>query len=304
METDHYTPLLAYKPRVQGFFDSRTNTISYVVADEATKQCAIIDSVMDYEPNSATISFGSADTLISFVRQNGYTVQWILETHVHADHLSAAPYLKEKLGGAMAIGEHIVEVQHVFGKVFNEGTEFKRDGSQFDRLWKDGDSFMLGSIPVRVMYTPGHTPADMTYIVGDAVFPGDTLFMPDYGTARVDFPGGDALAMYHSAQKLFALPEDMRMFMCHDYLPEGRSEYVWETTVGEQKRGNVQLNAGTDPERFEKMRKERDARLGMPRLIIPSIQVNMRAGEIPAHDGRQELKVPVNGVFSKRGGHT
>ena len=200
----------------------------------------------------------------------------------------------------MAIGEQIIEIQEIFGKVFNEGTEFARDGSQFDRLWKDGDTFMLGTIPARVLYTPGHTPADMTYIIGDAVFSGDTLFMPDYGTARVDFPGGDAHAMYESAQKLFALPEDMRMFMCHDYLPEGRTEYVWETTVGAQKRENVQLNAGTDPERFAQMRKERDESLSMPRLIIPSIQVNMRAGEIPQYEGQPGLKVPVNNVFSKK----
>lgn len=300
METTDYQSFLLYKPKVQGFFDPKTNTISYVVADEKTKHCAIIDSVMDYEPNSATISFESANAIITFIREQGYTVEWILETHVHADHLSAAPYLKNKLGGMMAIGEHIIEVQNLFGKVFNEGTEFKRDGSQFDRLWKDDDSFTLGSIPARVLYTPGHTPADMTYVIGDAVFSGDTLFMPDYGTARVDFPGGDARAMYDSAQKLFMLPEKMRMFMCHDYLPPGRTEYKWETTVGEQKRQNIQLSAGTDPERFAQMRKERDATLGMPRLIIPSIQVNMRAGDMPEHEGRHELKVPINSVFSKK----
>lgn len=300
MGTTDYRFFLEHKPKVQGFFDPNTNTISYVVADEKMKQCAIIDSVMDYEPNSATISFESADAIIAYVHEHGYETAWILETHVHADHLSAAPHLKEKLGGTMAIGEQIIEIQEIFGKVFNEGTEFARDGSQFDRLWKDGDTFMLGTIPARVLYTPGHTPADMTYIIGDAVFSGDTLFMPDYGTARVDFPGGDAHAMYESAQKLFALPEDMRMFMCHDYLPEGRTEYVWETTVGAQKRENVQLNAGTDPERFAQMRKERDESLSMPRLIIPSIQVNMRAGEIPQYEGQPGLKVPVNNVFSKK----
>ena len=294
---------LQHKPKVQGFFDPKTHTISYVVADEKTKRCAIIDSVMDYEPNSATISFESADSIISFVQEHGYRVEWILETHVHADHLSAAPYLKEKLGGTVAIGEHIIEIQNFFGKVFNEGTDFKRDGSQFDRLWKDEDSFTLGSIPARVLYTPGHTPADMTYIIGDAIFSGDTLFMPDYGTARVDFPGGDARAMHNSAQRLFALPEEMRMFMCHDYLPQGRTEYKWETTVGEQKRENIQLNAGTDLDRFAAMRKERDAVLGMPQLIIPSIQVNMRAGDIPKHEGRQEINVPVNSVFSKKKSH-
>ncbi len=301
METFGYSLLLQHKPKVQGFFDPKTNTISYVIADEITKRCAIIDSVMDYEPNSATLTFDGANSIIDFVREQNYEVEWILETHVHADHLSAAPYLKEELGGAMAISEHIIEVQELFGKIFNEGTDFKRDGSQFDRLWKDGDSFMLGSIPSRVLYTPGHTPADITYIIGDAVFSGDTLFMPDYGTARVDFPGGDALAMYNSAQKLFALPEEMRMFMCHDYLPQGRTEYRWETTIGEQKRENIQLNVGTDPDRFAKMRKDRDAVLGMPRLIIPSIQVNMRAGNIPQRDGRQEIRVPVNSMFSGGG---
>ncbi len=298
MQRFDYTSLLAYRPLVQGFFDPKTNTISYVVADQETKRCAIIDSVMDFDPSSGTLSFESAEAIIQFIREQAYEVEWILETHVHADHLSAAPYLKEKLGGRMAIGEHIIEVQELFGKVFNEGTEFKRDGTQFDRLWKEGDSFSIGLIPVRVIYTPGHTPADISYVIGDAVFPGDTLFMPDYGTARVDFPGGDALAMYHSAQKLFALPETMRMFMCHDYLPEGRTDYKWETTVGEQKNSNIQLRVGTDPERFVQIRKERDARLGMPRLIIPSIQVNMRAGHVPQNQGRQELKIPVNGIFS------
>lgn len=299
MSTFDYKSLLQYKPKVHGFFDSNTNTISYVVVDEKTNRCAIVDSVMDYEPHGATLSFENADAIIEFVQKHAYTVEWVLETHVHADHLSAAPYIKEKLGGTMAIGEHIIEVQDLFGKVFNDGTEFKRDGSQFDRLWKDEDAFTLGSIPARVIYTPGHTPADITYIIGDAVFSGDTLFMPDYGTARVDFPGGDALAMYHSAQKIFTLPEEMRMFMCHDYLPPGRTEYQWETTVGEQKRENIQLNAGTDPDRFATMRKERDATLGMPRLIIPSIQVNIRGGEIPEHEGRQEIVIPVNSIFSK-----
>ncbi len=302
MNTSNYASFLTHKPEVQGFFDPNTNTISYVVADPATKKCAIVDSVMDYEPNSATISFESAQTIIDYIRERGYTVEWILETHVHADHLSAAPYLKEKLGGTMAIGKHIVEVQEIFGKVFNEGTEFQRDGSQFDRLWSDGDTFTLGNMPARVLHTPGHTPADVSYVIGDAVFAGDTLFMPDYGTARVDFPGGSAKDMYDSAQKLFSLPEEMRMFMCHDYLPKGRTEYRWETTVGEQKHENVHLNEGTDPKRFEALRKERDATLGMPRLIIPSVQVNMRAGELPkdAQTGESVLRTPINSVFSKR----
>ena len=297
----NHDKFVAHKPQVQGFFDTRTNTISYVVADPTTKQCAIIDSVMDFEPHGATLYFESADAISSYIESRGYTVQWILETHVHADHLSAAPYLKDKWGGAMAIGKHIVEVQEIFGKVFNEGTEFQRNGSQFDRLWSDGDEFMVGSIPALVMHTPGHTPADMTYVIGDAVFAGDTLFMPDYGTARCDFPGGSAREMYESVQKIFDLPESMRMFMCHDYLPEGRTEYQWETTVGEQKKCNVHLKEGVDPGRFEQMRKSKDATLSMPRLIIPSIQVNMRAGEVPVdEDGNKMLKTPINNVFSKK----
>lgn len=301
METKDFTKYLEHTPQVQGFFDPATNTISYVVADPKTKKCAIIDSVMDFEPNSATVSFENADAIVSFIKDRGYTTEWILETHVHADHLSAAPYLKEKLGGEMAIGKYIVDVQEIFGKVFNEGTEFQRDGSQFDRLWNDGDTFMLGDVPAFVMHTPGHTPADMVYVIGDAVFAGDTLFMPDYGTARVDFPGGSAEDMYDSVQKIFALPEEMRMFMCHDYLPEGRSEYQWETTVGEQKKSNVHLKEG-HPEAFVKMRMEKDATLGMPKLIIPSIQVNMRAGELPKEKDTDNvyLKVPVNNVFSKK----
>ncbi|MFZ1988031.1 MAG: MBL fold metallo-hydrolase [Minisyncoccia bacterium] len=298
----NYKQFLDYHPSVKGFFDPATNTISYVVADEATRHGVIIDSVLDYEPHGATTSFESANNIIEYVKENGYSIDWILETHVHADHISAAPYLKEQLGGKIAIGERIVQVQEVFGKVFNEGTEFERDGGQFDRLFKDGDEFFVGNIPVRVMYTPGHTPADITYVIGDAVFPGDTLFMPDYGTARVDFPGGNAEDMYASAQKLFALPEEMRMFMCHDYLPEGRSEYRYQTTVGEQKHANIHLNEQTTERAFATLRKERDAGLGMPRLIIPSLQVNMRAGELPKdrETGAPFLKTPVNSVFSKK----
>ena len=300
--TIDYNTYLAHKPVVQGFFDTRTNTISYVVADPETKKCAIIDSVMDYEPQGATLFFENADAIIAYINENKYQVEWVLETHVHADHLSAAPYLKEKLGGQMAIGKYIVDVQNIFGKVFNEGTEFERDGSQFDRLWEDGDTFMLGNIPVSVMHTPGHTPADMVYVIGDAVFAGDTMFMPDFGTARCDFPGGSAETLYQSSQKLFSLPEKMRMFMCHDYLPEGRTEYKWETTVGEQKKNNIQLNEATDSERFKAMREAQDATLGMPRLIIPAIQVNMRAGNLPPADdsGTVMLKTPVNNAFSKK----
>ncbi|MCB9815212.1 MBL fold metallo-hydrolase [Candidatus Nomurabacteria bacterium] len=298
-----YSKFLNHKPEVQGFFDERTNTISYVVADPNSKQCAVIDSVMDYEPNGATLFFENADAIIEFVTGKGYKVEWILETHVHADHLSAAPYLKEKLGGTMAIGKYIVDVQNIFGKVFNEGTEFQRDGSQFDQLWNDGDTFFLGEIPAKVIHTPGHTPADMVYVIGDAVFAGDTMFMPDFGTARCDFPGGNAEIMYESTQKIFALPESMRMFMCHDYLPEGRTEYIWETTIGEQKKQNIHIKEGVEKDRFKKMREERDAQLGMPKLIIPSIQVNMRGGNLPLPDesGTVQLKTPVNSVFSKKG---
>lgn len=296
-----FTNYLNNKPTVQGFFDAVTNTISYVVTDEGTKTCAIIDSVMDFDQASGTISFENADAIIDYVKHHELSVAWILETHVHADHLSAAPYLKERLGGTMAIGKEIVTVQEVFGKVFNEGTEFQRDGSQFDRLWEDYDTFTLGSIQALVLHTPGHTPADMVYVIGDAVFAGDTMFMPDFGTARSDFPGGSAKTLYESSQKIFKLPDEMRMFMCHDYLPEGRSEYQWETTVGEQRKSNVHLKEGTDAEAFIKQREERDAQLGMPKLIIPSIQVNMRAGNLPTtEDGKTPyLKTPINSVFSK-----
>jgi len=297
-----YKKYLNYKAEVTSFFDEVTHTISYVVADPGTKKCIVIDSVMDYEPNSATISFENADNIISFITENQYQVEWILETHVHADHLSAAPYIQKKIGGKLGIGEKIMVVQELFGKIFNVGTAFQRDGSQFDKLFKEGDIFSIGNIPVKILHTPGHTPADISYVIGDAVFVGDTLFMPDYGSARVDFPGGSAEDLYNSVQKLYTLPEEMRMFLCHDYLPEGRNEYQWETTVGEQKRNNIQLHEGTDAASFAKWRKERDATLGMPKLIIPSIQINMRAGNLPEaeENGEVFLKVPVNNVFSQK----
>jgi glyoxylase-like metal-dependent hydrolase (beta-lactamase superfamily II) len=251
---------------------------------------------MDYDLAAGTISYASADMLIDYVRAHNLIVEWILETHVHADHLSAAPYLQEKLGGKIGIGEKILIVQNTFGKIFNAGTEFARDGSQFDRLWKEDDSFTIGTMPVRVLYTPGHTPADVSYVIGDAVFVGDTLFMPDYGSARCDFPGGSAEDLFESVQKLFALPDETRMFMCHDYLPEGRTEYTWETTVGEQKRANVHAHVGTEKDAFVQTRQERDKELGMPTLIIPSLQVNMRAGDLPEPEdnGVRYLKVPLN----------
>ncbi|HEY6022381.1 MAG TPA: MBL fold metallo-hydrolase [Candidatus Paceibacterota bacterium] len=289
-------------PNVESYFDPATYTITHVVWDPATKRAAIIDSVMDYEPHGGKFSNESANRVVEFVQAKGLTVEWLLETHAHADHVSAAPYLQKKLGGKLGIGEKIIEVQHVFGKVFNAGTEFARDGSQFDVLFKDGDIFTVGSIAARVLFTPGHTPADVSYVVGDAVFVGDTLFMPDYGSARCDFPGGSAETLYKSVQKVFALPDETRMFMCHDYLPEGRSEYVWETTVGEQKRSNIHLALGTDEAQFVHERTERDSMLAMPRLIIPSIQVNMRAGTLPPKEdnGETYLKVPVNGAFAKK----
>lgn len=279
----NFSTYLTHKPEVQAFFDIQTNTISYVVADPATATCAIIDSVLDFKSDENRITYESADALIAYITEKGYTVSWILETHVHADHLSAGFYLKEKLSGKLAMSAHITDVQSVFGAMFGEGKDFARDGSQFDALFDDGDTFTIGNIPVCVLNTPGHTPADVAYVIGDSVFVGDTLFMPDYGSARCDFPGGSAEQLYASVQKIFTLPETTRMFLCHDYLPEGRSAYEWETTVGAQKHQNIHLKAGTDPQRFMTMRSTRDATLGLPRLIVPSIQVNMRAGRFTPH---------------------
>lgn len=286
------------RPHVQSFFDDDTFTVSYVVTDPATKRCAIVDSVLDYDPKSGRTSKASADRIIEYVKSEGLEVEWILETHVHADHLSAAPYLHEKLGGKLAIGEHIRTVQDTFGKVFNAGTDFARDGSQFDHLFADGDSFRVGDIEARALHTPGHTPACMTYVIGDAGFVGDTLFMPDFGTARCDFPGGDARALFRSIRKIMALPDETRLFMCHDYLPESRGEHVWETTVGEERKHNVHVHEGVSEDDFVRMRTERDSQLDMPRLILPSVQVNMRAGHLPpAEDnGVRYLKIPVDAL--------
>jgi glyoxylase-like metal-dependent hydrolase (beta-lactamase superfamily II) len=291
----------APRPDVASFFDPATNTITHIVSDSVTKNAAIIDSVLDYDPTQGKISYASADKLIVYVREHTLNVEWILETHIHADHLSAAPYLQEKLGGKLGIGEKIIDLQETFGKVFNAGTEFARDGSQFDKLWKDGEEFTLGTIPGRILFTPGHTPADLSYVIGDAVFVGDTLFMPDYGSARCDFPGGNAETMFQSVQKLFSLPDETRMFMCHDYLPEGRTEYVWETTVGEEKKRNIHLKAGTLESEFIEIRMARDKTLGMPKLIIPSLQVNMRAGNLPEPEdsGVRYLKIPLNNIFMR-----
>jgi glyoxylase-like metal-dependent hydrolase (beta-lactamase superfamily II) len=281
---------------VHSFFDLVTNTISHVVADPETQQCAVIDTVMDYEPNAAKASFESADRIINFIKEKKFKTQWVLETHVHADHLSAAPYLQKSLGGILAIGENIKTVQEVFGEVFNLGTEFKRDASQFGHLFQNGEVFKIGNIEVKAIHTPGHTPADMTYVAGDAAFVGDTLFMPDFGTARCDFPGGSAEEMYQSIQKIFKLPDETRVFLCHDYLVEGRTEYVWETTIRAQKQRNIHVGNSADEASFIKMRIERDAKLGMPKLIIPSIQTNIRAGNFPeaGSNGTTYLKVPIN----------
>jgi glyoxylase-like metal-dependent hydrolase (beta-lactamase superfamily II) len=283
-------------PNVQAFFDEATNTISYVVSDPEGRSAAIIDSVLDFDYASGRTDTRSADAIVDHVRSAGLETVWILETHVHADHLSAAPYLQERLGGRIGIGEKITVVQDTFGKVFNEGTEFQRDGSQFDRLFRDGDSFHIGQLRGDVLHTPGHTPACLTYVIGDAAFVGDTLFMPDFGTARCDFPGGSAETMYDSVQRILALPDDTRIFVGHDYKAPGREDYAWESTVGEQKARNVHVGAGRTREEFVSMRTARDATLGMPKLIIPSLQVNMRAGQMPPADAQGDvfLKVPVN----------
>lgn len=284
------------QPLVTAFFDEPTNTISYVVRDPNGTACAIVDSVLDFDYSSGHTDTNSADEIIGFVTEEGLKVELILETHVHADHLSAAPYLQEKLGGKIGIGQKITVVQDTFGKVFNEGTEFQRDGSQFDKLFVEGDSFHVGQLRGDVLHTPGHTPACLTYVIGDAAFVGDTLFMPDFGTARCDFPGGSSETMYESVQKILALPDETRIFVGHDYKAPGRDEYAWETTVGEQKAKNVHVGGGKSKEEFVKMRDERDATLAMPKLIIPSLQVNMRAGHMPAPDDKGDvfLKVPVN----------
>lgn len=285
-------------PIVTAFFDEATNTITYVVQDPAGTAAAVIDSVLDFDYASGRTDTRSADAVIAFLRDQNLDLKWILETHVHADHLSAAPYIQEQLGGLIGIGDQITVVQHTFGKVFNEGTRFRRDGSQFDRLFREGDVIEIGSLRGKVLHTPGHTPACLTYVIDDAAFVGDTLFMPDFGTARCDFPGGSAEVMYDSVQKILALPDRTRIFVGHDYKAPGREVYAWETTVGAQKALNVHVGAGRSREDFVAMREARDATLDMPRLIIPSLQVNMRAGQMPEPEdnGVAYLKVPVNGL--------
>ena len=282
-------------PEIHAFFDTKTNTISYIVHDPESLHCAIIDSVMDIDYAAGQISYTHADHLIRFITQKGWQLDWLIETHVHADHLSAAPYIQSQLGGKLGIGEGIKTVQSVFGKNFNEGTDFKRDGSQFDCLFKDGDTYKIGSLEVTAIHTPGHTPACMTHLIGDAAFVGDTLFMPDGGTARADFPGGDARALYRSIHRILSLPDETRLFMCHDYGPNGR-DFIWQTTVQEQRRMNIHVRDGITEDEFVDLRQKRDAGLDMPDLLIPSIQVNMRAGHFPEAEanGSIYLKVPIS----------
>lgn len=286
----------ALRPAIKAFFDEATNTVSYVVHDPASLECAIIDSVLDYDPASGRTSHDSADQIVSHIEENGLTVTWLIETHAHADHLSAAPFLQERLGGKLAIGRQITQVQEVFGKLFNAGSDFERDGSQFDHLFSDGETFSLGKIEGMALHVPGHTPADYAIVIGDAAFIGDTLFMPDYGTARADFPGGDARVLFRSIRRLLSLPERTRLFMCHDYKAPGRDVYAWESSVEEQRRANVHVKDGTSEDEFVEMRAARDSTLAMPTLIMPSVQVNMRAGHLPEPEdnGVSYIKIPVN----------
>ncbi len=287
-----------HKPDVTGFFDQATYTISYVVSDPETKQCAIIDSLLDFDQASGRTTTESADKLIAFVRERGLTCEWIIDTHVHADHLTAAPYIREQIGGKTAIGDQIPVVQRVFGEIFNEDQSFHTDGSQFDHLFTDGEIYHIGNLEARAIHTPGHTPACMSHLIGDALFVGDTIFMPDFGTARCDFPGGDAGTLFDSIQKLFALPDETRMFLCHDYMAPGRDTYRWETTVGEQKSSNIHIKTGTSRDDFIAMRTARDATLDMPKLILPSVQINMRAGDMPPPEdnGQRYMKLPINAL--------
>jgi glyoxylase-like metal-dependent hydrolase (beta-lactamase superfamily II) len=292
-----FTPDMSVAPEVVPFFDAHTNTISYIVRDPKSDVCAVIDSVMDIDYASGRIAYDGADAMIAHIKAMGWTLAWLIETHVHADHLSAAPYIQGKLGGKLGIGENITIVQDTFGKIFNEGTEFQRDGSQFDRLFTDGDRYAIGNLAAYVMHTPGHTPACMTHVIGDAAFVGDTLFMPDGGSARADFPGGDARILYRSIKRVLELPDDMRLFICHDYGPNGR-DIKWETRVGDECKHNIHVRDGVTEDEFVAMREARDKTLDMPKLIIPSLQINMRAGRMPPPDekGKVFLKVPINGL--------
>ena len=290
-----FNPNFSVKPEVIAFFDEGSNTISYIVRDPGSDACAVIDAVMEIDYAAGRLTFEGADAMIARIRQEGWTLEWLIETHIHADHLSGAPYIQNALGGRIGIGEQVTEVQETFGKIFNEGTEFQRDGSQFDRLFSDGDSYRIGGLTAHVMHTPGHTPACMTHVIGDAAFVGDTLFMPDGGSARADFPGGDARTLYRSVRRVLELPGETRLFMCHDYGPNGR-EIRWETSVADERAHNIHIRDGVDEDTFVAMREARDETLAMPKLIIPSLQVNMRAGKLPPaeDDGKVFLKVPIN----------
>ncbi|MGB3624901.1 MAG: MBL fold metallo-hydrolase [Henriciella sp.] len=286
------------RPNVQEFFDEATNTYSYVVWDPTNNVAAVIDSLLDFDQASGRTTTDSADKLIAFVKEKGLTVDWIIDTHVHADHLTAAPYVKSQLGGRTGIGEHISTVQKVFAKIFNEDQRFHTDGSQFDHLFKDGETYMVGTIDAVAIHTPGHTPACMSQLIGDAVFVGDTIFAPDFGTARCDFPGGDAATLYDSIQRLFELPGDTRVFLCHDYKAPGRDTYMFKTTIADEKADNIHVGGGASKEDFVKMRTERDATLEMPKLILPSVQINMRAGNLPEpeNNGQRYMKLPINAL--------
>lgn len=288
----------ALRPTIAGFFDEATYTVSYVVHDPATNEAAIIDSVLDYESASGRTSNGSADRIIEYIDTNNLKVTWLIETHAHADHISAAPYLQQKLGGKLAIGKDIIRVQEVFGKLFNAGTDFQRDGSQFDKLFEDGETFRIGELEGMALHVPGHTPADMAFLIGDAAFVGDTIFMPDFGTARADFPGGDARQLFQSIRRLLSLPDETRLFLCHDYKAPGRDEYAWETTVKQQREENVHVKDGVTEDEFVEMRTSRDKTLAMPNLIMPSVQVNIRGGRLPEPEdnGVSYIKIPVNAV--------
>ena len=289
--------IMVNEPEVVAFFDQGSNTFSYVAIDPQSKACAVIDSVLDFDYSSASISYDSADAIIKYIRDHNLHVQWHIETHVHADHLSAGPYLQKHLGGKLAIGEHIVAVQETFGKIFNEGTDFQRNASQFDHLFKDGETYTIGKLQASVLHTPGHTPACMVHVIGKSAFVGDTIFMPDSGTARADFPGGSAQELYRSAQKILKLPPDTKLFICHDYGGEGR-EISYQTTVAEQQQDNVHVGKGVSESQFVVLREKRDSTLSTPRLMIPAIQVNMRAGYFPKSqdNGVVYLKLPINSL--------
>jgi len=286
----------APRPLVRSFFDEATFTATHVVYDPAAGRAAVIDSVLDFDPASGRTATRSADAVIGFLRETGLQLDWLLETHAHADHLSAAAYIQKQCGGRIAIGAHIAAVQEGFGKIFNLGEEFARDGRQFDHLFTDGERFAIGGVPAIALHVPGHTPADLAYVIGDAVFAGDTLFMPDYGTARADFPGGDAAQLFRSIRRLLALPGQARLFLCHDYKAPGRDDYVWETTIAAERAGNIHVHDGVSEAAFTAMRTARDAKLDMPRLLLPSVQVNIRAGHFPPAEtnGVSYLKLPLN----------